>query len=404
MKNVLVFGLLFLAAMNFQAKFFYFVFICFFVLFVAQRHIKMYRGTLIYLGLSLLMALYNADEGILSMLRCLAPFCFYLVGTNVVANIPKQVSLSERITYASKQGYTVLVMISLGSFAHYIMNFIYNLGNSLERNTNDIWSGVPMAATGQSALACLMLGLSIAMLFLPFKKWHRYVGMVTLVLMLLYNLRLAVRTSIITFLILLCMGMLYPKKRRGSASRPIKYFLGIGILAIGITMVYTLNVGGIQEYLRESLLFDRFDGSLHAFLENEERTNAKVAFLVNAWKYPFGGLHMRERYGYAHDLLLDGYDEYGVVALILMVVILIMGIVALYKLLRYTSYPSEFKIALLMIYTAVLLEFTVEPILVGMPWLFACYCLINGCMVGMNSVFSQHQKEAGKKDDESITN
>ena len=101
-------------------------------------------------------------------------------------------------------------------------------------------------------------------------------------------------------------------------------------------------------------------------------------------KYPFGGLNMRRKYGYAHDLLLDGYDEYGLLALILMIVILVAGIVQLYKVLRCDTISKELKLTLLLIYVAVLLEFTVEPILEGMPWLFSCYCLINGCMSSLN--------------------
>ena len=103
---------------------------------------------------------------------------------------------------------------------------------------------------------------------------------------------------------------------------------------------------------------------------------------------------MRARFGYAHDLLLDAYDEYGVVAFLLLVAILIQGGLQVYRLLRYSNYSGGFKLALLLIYVAILLEFWVEPILAGMQWLFACYCLINGCVTGMNLSERRYRKRS----------
>ena len=84
-----------------------------------------------------------------------------------------------------------------------------------------------------------------------------------------------------------------------------------------------MNVGGIQDFVKSSAIYERFAGSWSTISEISSRNDAKLSFLMDGINYPFGGLNMRRKYGYAHDLLLDGYDEYGFLALILMIIILI---------------------------------------------------------------------------------
>ena len=183
LKSILIFGLLFFASMNFYAKFFYFAFAAFFALCLIQRKVIVNGISLLYLALSVLMAVYNFDEGIKSMLRCLAPVCLYIVGSNIAFGVSQ--SRNGSVWYdterAEKTGFAALATIATGSFTHYILNFLMNVGKGISRNTIDIWSRAIMAATGQATLACLMLGLSVAMVFLPKKKSLRYIGMVCIV-------------------------------------------------------------------------------------------------------------------------------------------------------------------------------------------------------------------------------
>lgn len=382
MKNALLYALLFLAAMNFQAKFFYFVFISFLAMIVFQRGLKANIPSLIYLVLGIVMAVYNAGEGVLSMIRCFAPFCFYLVGMNVASETVQRDP--DAVQTVQKQGYSVLMAIALGSFAHYIVNFIYNSGASIGRNTRDIWTGAAMAATGQSAMACLMMGMAVAMLFYPFKKRQRLAALACIALILLYNLSLATRTLLVILLILLCTAFAVHVRLCGGGYQITRYLMGFGVLVAGVAAAYGLNIGGLRDYVMESMFFERFGESLMMLTSNSGRMAAKLAFIRNAPQYPFGGLHLRRRFSYAHDLLLDGYDEYGLLGLIPLAAILITGTLQLCRIMRYPTFSREFKLALLLMYAAVLLEFMVEPILAGMPWLFSCYCLINGCMTGMN--------------------
>ncbi len=385
LKSVLICGLLFFAAMNFYAKFFYFVFAVFLVLLVIQTKVVVNQRTLLYLALGVLMALYNAREGLLSMLRCFAYVFLYVVGYNMIMLGPAKTKDRGNL---QRMAFAMLVSICAGSFAHYLLNFAINVGEVLGRNTTDIWSGSAMSATGQATLACLMLGLSVAMFFLPVKKSHRYVGVACIVAALAYNLILAGRTMLAVLLILLAVGIVYVYRESRSSLERLKISLGISVSVLGVALIFLYNVGGIRDYVMDSLLFERFGASFESIMEDSSRMNRKLAFLANGWKYPLGGLHLREEFGYAHGLLLDGYDEYGIMGLLLLTAILVLGIRSLIKLLR-TDCSRELKLALLCVYCAMLLVFCVEPILAGMAWLYACYSLINGVLDAMNESWRQ---------------
>lgn len=401
-EYVLLYGLLFLAAMNFQAKFFYFVYTSFFVTLVMQKRLRIDRAALLYLFACGIMAIYNHKEGMLSMIRCLAHFCFYLVGLNLITEEGQTKDKSALLARIEKRGFFLIAMISLGSFTHYGLNFLYNIGKSLGRNTNDIWTGQQMAATGQNALACLMLGFSIAMLFSPRKKWHRVGALFAIVLMILYNMVLSTRTMIVMLLALLVVAFVFVQKGSPSSQKR-KVLVVVILLALLTVMAYIFNIGGLQEYIHRSSLYSRFRG-YGMFTWNEtSRLYRKVHYIKNMHKYPFGGMHLRAQYRYAHDLLLDGYDEYGIVVFLLLIAILIHGGMQLYRILKRSSYSFSFKISLLLIYSAILLEFMIEPILPGMQWLFACYCLINGCITAMNRIDTQCRKRSMQSPNESFT-
>lgn len=396
LKSALIFGLLFLASMNFYAKFFYFAFAAFFALCLTKKKITVNVVSLLYLALAVLMAVYNSGEGIKSMLRCLAPVCLYIVGSNIALGVSqsRNGSVWYDTEHAEKTGFAALVTIAAGSFTHYILNFLLNVGQDSSRNTIDIWSRAIMAATGQATLACLMLGLSVAMVFLPKRKSFRYIGIVCIIGVLAYNLMLAGRTLVIILCVLFVLAIVYVFKTSGSTNKRVRTFMIIAVVLLAVAIVFTANVGGIRDAVLDSNLFERFEGG-NMFSDNSPRNEAKLNYLRDMFKYPMGGLHLRSQYGYAHDLLMDGYDEYGILGLLMLLGILALGVRALYRMMIRTDYAKETKLAFLCVNCAVWLVFYVEPILSGMQWLFACYALMNGIMDAMNVTDSRAMNSNG---------
>ena len=204
-QYAMILCLLFLAAINFDAKFFYFAFGAAIVTMFFLRRIKMNAVSVVYLALGLLMGAFHASLDLMSALRPLAFFLVYLVGYN----IPRSFLARKDGKKEQDVTYQLLVTVALGSFAHLMLNFLLNMGNDLGRNTVDIWSGEIMAATGQAALGCIMMGLGAAMVIQPDKKRSRLFGVIVIAGMLLYNLALAGRTLLVILLICLAVGSLY---------------------------------------------------------------------------------------------------------------------------------------------------------------------------------------------------
>lgn len=385
LKNILTFGLLFFAAMNFHASFFYIVFVLFGVLLIFKQKFLLHQYFLLYLVLGALMALYSRSRGIFGMIQCMSYMVLYLIGYNIVT-IDKSDNLRKYKTendFIQGKGLSVITTICAGTFTHYILNFLFNYNQSIGRNTNDVWTGSIMSATAQASLACLMLALSVSMILAPLKKSFRYIGFACLFGILVYDLILACRTMFVMLIILFFIGLLYMQKILNTPNKKIRFYLGFLAVLFFAAVIFFSNIGGIRDIIMNSNLFKRFD-----FVNGpgfvDDRSNNKIAFLLNGYKHPFGGLYLRSKFGYAHDLLLDGFDEYGIIVLLILIFILVLGVAEFIKFVKQTPYKPEFKLAFICVYSAMLIEFCIEPILDGMSWFFAFYCLMNGCIVGMN--------------------
>lgn len=391
-----VFSLLFLAAMNFQAKFFYFIYAAFIVLLLSKLRLKVNSASLPYILLGVLMGIYNIDEGFLSVFRCLTYVLSFIIGSNMILTASSDcIGDEDKFENKTKIGHNILSVICWGSFTHFMLNFFYNLQSTLGRNTNDIWTGARLSATIQASLACMMTGLCISMIISPKNKFSRVIYVISAVGILMYNLVLSGRTLPLMMIIVLIVGLIYFYKNSENSKNKLKTTLIITLVLGLVSLAIIFNVGGIQDYILESNFFDRLFNSKQDALLTGERSYRKIMFLQNMWKYPFGGLHMRAQFGYAHDLLLDAYDEYGFLSMIFLLLILGFGIYNLICFCKNKDISLSFRLSVLCVYITILCEFFVEPILEGLPWLFVCYCLLNGCIYGLNSAYLDESNNRG---------
>ena len=83
---------------------------------------------------------------------------------------------------------------------------------------------------------------------------------------------------------------------------------------------------------------------------------------------------------FAHDIFLDTYDQYGILALVAVVVFLV---ISLYQTIRF-AFDRRFSYAtrqlVLCVNVAIFIAFLVEPIFYGMPWLFCAFCFMQGAI------------------------
>ena len=365
-----------LATMNVIGRYYYFVYIAliFFCL-KPKRKFKVDMVPVLLLSLLGLSWVLFSPTTTISIFGLVKPFTYllcYIIGSSMIDDDDGYGSDKTPL----KLFYIMVTAVSIGSFCHYLINWFTNFGSS-DRNTIDICTGEPMGATGQAALDCLPLALAIALLFSETSKKIKITSIITVVLVLGYNLILSGRTLIIMLLVIVAVAFLYNMSMQKKSR--MRLILIITVAIILLVYIYQSNLFNVRTYVENSPIYERFFlEDSNQGIDEDSRMRKKLYHLENMDRYIFGGAHIRQEIGHAHDILLDTYDESGVFALVGMIGYLLVSIVHLVKCLTNKSLPFEFRNIILCVYVTVYIEFMVEPILQGMPWLFATFCLIDG--------------------------
>lgn len=371
----LILILLFTAALDLITRYYFFIFIAFFFFMLKSKRVYRFDasvGLLLVLAISWALFAPSARTSFLSLFKPFTYVMCYMMGHGFFDDGVE----NNRDKSPYNLFYTVLIVMASGTFTHYLLNWVINF-NVFDRNTLDIWTGEVMAATGQASLACIPLGLSIAIISSKVNVRLKIASIATIVLVMMYNLILSGRTLIIMALAIVVIAFLHRLSISGkSKTRWIMISIAIVFVAI---LIYQNDVFQIKSYIEDSPFYARFFGDSSAEnIGHDTRFQAKLDYLANLERSLFGGVHLRDSFGYAHDIILDTYDEAGIFALVAIPGYLILTATRLIKCVKNKTLPFVFKNTILCVYIIVYLEFMVEPILQGMPWFFATFCLIDG--------------------------
>ena len=370
---------MFLAALNLVNRYYFCIYIAA-ILFVLtpRRKVRINKSTFILLIFSAAMLLFNPDsqDTVLDMIK---PFTFpvcYVVGFGLFQNREHQ---KIDIIQEEKRTVSVIFILAGGTMAHFLLNALLNR-ESENRNVIDFWTNSQLSATAQAALACMGLAVAIAFLFVKTEKREKFLAVVTLLLILLYNLILAGRTLFLLSIILCLASLLY--LRIAEKKRVHKNIITVAVLACLIIVAYNQNVFGIKGAFEETNFYRRFFGGVVTEeIESNARMQHKLAYLKHALDYLWGGGNIRSLYGHsAHDLYLDTYDESGIIALCAIVVYIVSSLGRLVRCLRNTRISLKTRLLVLCIYLVCNIYFWMAPIIRGIPWLLASYCFVDGAV------------------------
>ncbi len=363
---------LFLMSMDFYNKYSYLAF-CAAGLFVIQRRsMKLPAMSLAVWVLS--MSLCFLSPHARSLTGMIKPFVFplcLLIGYNMT----DEHSANREIAVER-----IIVVLALGAFAHFAGDMILNWGVAEQRNTIDIWTMESMAATRQAGLSCIMIAVTVSWLFSEKSKLVKLFAVLILASVLYYNFTLATRTIVIQLAAAVIMAVIFRFlfEKKGGKRLKVLFFT----LAGGLLLLFVMNTEWFASMFEGTVFYDRFFAkNAYDALEEDQRMTLKLKFLERMWEYPFGGLHIRTALNeYAHDILLDTYDEAGIFALGAVICILVDAVVKLVRICRNSQISKDLRTMLLCVITVIFLEFMVEPILEGLPWLLAVFCVIYGAM------------------------
>lgn len=381
MGMILTLFFMFLAAMNFMQKAFYWVFAAFFAWMLTSRgklRCDVPFGALVILAFSMVLFAPTDELGLNTLLR---PFSFllaYVLGQGIVDGYRKDATRREMADWVIR----VLWVLVMGLVVHIALNYSLNVG-SVYRNTVDYWTQTNMSATGQAALCCLPVAVASAHLFIDCSKKVKVLSLAVLALVFAYNLLLAGRTVILYIAICFLVGVVYSLTQRDvSQGSKQKVLFAAAALVVVCLCAYGMNVFHIQEIVQDSNLYQRFFGARAQSMWDTYRIQYKELYFDHLLEHLWGGSEIRGMVGsYAHDLYLDTYDYYGIFAYVSVVVYSVCSVFHLIRCVFSQGIPWQLRQVMLTVYVVFHIEFLLEPILIGMLWFMMVFCFIDGMLI-----------------------
>ncbi len=368
---------MFLASMNFINRYFYWVFIAFILFCCVFKKIRIDTSLmlLMVLGFSFL---FFGKEDFSKITGLIKPFVFpvcYLMGKGIINKEKDVFSVDKNESQFTK----IIYIFVVGTIIHILLNLSLGIGSE-NRNTIDFWAQGVISATGQTALFCLPIGIACAW-FCGDVKWNKKLLAVGILLLILYyNLILAGRTALAMILFATLIALLFILKFGVGKKQAIKAVLFILFALCLLGVLYQYNIFGIKILFEKSNFYERFFGEWAIDFDEDSRIEMKLEHLRNMWGNFWGGSHSHAKFGYAHDLFLDTYDYAGIIAFISLTLYVALSVRRMIKCILNRQLNLQFRLMILCIYVVLYMEFCIEPILIGMRWLFGLFCFIDGML------------------------
>ena len=274
---------------------------------------------------------------------------------------------------------TYTYSIAIGFFIHAMANYIINIGTQ-DRNTIDIWTGVGRSATLQATMLTMIMGSSLYSLVALKNKLYKLIITIFIILSLSYNLILGTRTliivSVVSFIVS-CITFIILNRR--NIFLVLKNGKTLLIVIIVIFLVFISNFMGIREKIENTKLLRRINKPYSTEEADENRVQTLFLAFNSILEHPMGGNN--ERIGelkYAHNMWLDVGKQAGIIPFVLLSLFTIISLWNVIKIFKNEKFSNEFKVFLAGIYSAVLLNMAVEPIMQGEPLFFIMFCMIIG--------------------------
>ena len=257
-------------------------------------------------------------------------------------------------------------------FLHGVLDLaVFEGFSDFERELPDFWTGEMWKAT----LVCTYFAMTVPLCFNAFickgfLKKILYFGATAV--SVYASFITASRTVVVIGLIVILMELwLYIKEKDdfGKKTRNIILF-----------MLILLVVAGVIASNMESLATTDFFGRMfESDMSEEPRIQLFMNIIENCWAYPLGNMP----YFYSHNTWLDFLRESGWITFVCFMAITFICIRHLILIYKNKSICQEYRIAVVGMMTALLLDMFVEPMMDGAAILFSLFFYF----IGVNSIF-----------------
>lgn len=171
-----------------------------------------------------------------------------------------------------------------------------------------------------------------------------------------------------------------------------KVFLLI-IFSISSIIIYSV-LAELEEYFIFTFFMDRVDHSDAGILTLGGRSQQWEYFWGTAWEYPLGAYSINKGH-YAHNIWLDAARVAGIVPFFSLVIMTLGFIYNTYKVLINNRISKFFKTLVLLLSVSIVFQFSMEPVLEGVPMLFILFCLLWGMTKEVHTRFRKLPAEVG---------
>ena len=376
---------LFLASMDFFNKYFYFLYFCFAVLFilgVKSFHINFFVFALLGISFSYLIFNPNSAYSITGVLKQFVYPLSYLCGLNCLRLFDSGETSHERTKSREKGFLFICYTIAAGILVHVLLNLYNNQG--LEgRLIDDFWGGAA-SATCNAALFCFGIGMIPALLLNKSGWFGKTFSIVCLISFTLFALILAGRTFFFLFLIVFILSVFFSAYKARDIKKAFGLILIVSVIVGVLFAIYKSNFLNVKNLFESSNFYDRFYGKWASDITEDGRMERKQMYFQNMLelKNLFGGGKLRaaSKTKYAHELYLDLLSDAGIFAYVICIVFVFSRTFRAFKFAasNQTGYSRLFGVVVFGIFLSLNIEFFIEPILQGVPWLFPTFCILCG--------------------------
>lgn len=321
--------------------------------------------------LSAFVLVYMISEMVFSLApeyRLIFAVIAFLLGYNYFIDVNEKNIVNVYLVIASGMGFHVLL--------NFILAVIKTGGIGFSATYFDFWSGTLTTTTGMMSNLMMFLPIFVfslvykgkSLIFIPFSA-----------LGLLFGVMTGNRSTIILFVLATLIGVVVVffsgKKKLG-----IVAFAVIFVLVVFLICAYNFNWFGIKDIYDNSYLSYRINvnSTNNESVLETQRWSQKAEYIGKMLDYPWGGGGLRKSVGsYAHDIWLDTWSSGGAFAFVLLSVYIASFI---YRMIRYIRLCEELysKVLFTSYLVILILQFFVEPIIQGAPWIFISACMLDG--------------------------
>ena len=229
----------------------------------------------------------------------------YMVGYNGFVAAHDKMKFVKRTMAAIFAGFT----------ANIVLTYVYNMNRVVvgyQRILYSFWTGEYIAVTLIGLLSSIVIGYSFYAVFIHKKLAVKLIGIVAIVFAVILNVQTATRTPFLLFIIIYTIMFLLRFLNATQAKKTRSVIL-FAFLVVALVILYENDTFGAKSYILSTPIYKRF---LEEGVETS-RTEIFEFYFKNMSKSFLGGGRVYNIYGKsAHNFIQEGYDKYGILALV----------------------------------------------------------------------------------------